>query len=200
MLKMGKSFDRNYNIRIPFLDGYYNIGVYFNKKSSFLLFSVDPDFTDLKSHNKNIKINMFKNLSSSKFCETFLELHNYRKSSLDIVNQFDKIKPEYYQDISFKFNETLNLSKIEVDDKVFYDTVTLYGFTITPYNDEYLFLIAERQNIIKRINRKIVRTTGLQISTSSSIAILDEFHEESKTAGKVINQIRIPSEEPIIIT
>jgi len=199
MLKLGKSFDRNYNMRVPFLDGFYNIGVFFSKKSSFLLFSVFPDFSETKHNNKNIKINMFKNLSSSKFCETFLDLHNYRKTTLDIVNQFDKIKPEYYQDINFKFNETLNLTKVEVDDKTFYDTVTLYGFTLSPYDNEFLFLIAERQNIIKRVNRKIVRTTGLQISTSTSISLVDDFHKEQKESKLLIPEVRFPSNEIITL-
>ena len=26
-LQLGKSFDRNYNVRVPFLDGYYNAGI-----------------------------------------------------------------------------------------------------------------------------------------------------------------------------
>lgn len=199
MLKMGKSFDRNYNLRVPFLDGYYNVGIFFNKKSSFLLFSVTPDFFGEKVHNKNVKVNMFKNLTSSKFCETFLDLHNYRKDTLDIVNQFNKIKPEYYQDISFKFNETINLLKVEVNDRTFFDVVTFYGFTLTPYSNEFLFLIAERQSIIKRVSRKVVRTTGLQISTTSAITLLDDFHEESKTAGKVGTELRFPSKETIIL-
>ena len=38
-LNLGKQFNRNYNVRIPFLDGFYNIGVYFDKRSTFLLFS-----------------------------------------------------------------------------------------------------------------------------------------------------------------
>ena len=199
MLKMGKSFDRNYNLRIPFLDGYYNIGIFFNKKSSFLLFSVNPDFSTGKEYSKSVKINMFKNLSSSKFCETFLDLHNYRKNTLDIVNQFDKIKSDYYQDVSFKFNETISLSKVEVNERIFYDTVTLYGFTLTSYIEEYLFLIAERQNIIKRLNRKIVRTTGLQISTTPAISILNEFHKESLVSGKAGTEPRFPSNEVIIL-
>ena len=82
-LKLGKSFNRSYNIRIPILDGHYNIGIYFDKKSTFLLFRVDPDFSD-SSFKHNIKINMYKNLESSKFCETFIKLHNYRKNTLDI--------------------------------------------------------------------------------------------------------------------
>jgi len=101
-LKLGKSFDRNYNLRLPFLNGYYDIGVFFNKRSTFLLFSVD---SSLGVDGQGVKVNMFKNLESSKFCETFLELHNYRKSSLDILNQFKCIKPEYYHEVSFILNE-----------------------------------------------------------------------------------------------
>ena len=45
-LKLGKSFNRNYSLRIPFMKGFYNIGIYFDKKSTFLLFSIKPDFYD----------------------------------------------------------------------------------------------------------------------------------------------------------
>ena len=43
-LSLGKSFNRNYRMRIPFLDGFYDIGIYFDKKSTLLLFSIDPVF------------------------------------------------------------------------------------------------------------------------------------------------------------
>lgn len=183
-LTLGKSFDRSYNIRLPFLEGYYNIGVYFNKRSSFLLFRVDPDFTNKRNIDQSLKISMFKNLESSRFCETFLNLHSYRKSTLDISNQFQSVKDEYHHDISFVLNETMNLSKVEVDDRVLYDTLTIYGLTLTAYSSEFLFLVAERQNIIKRLNKKIVRTTGCQISTSAAIDLLNEFHQESLVSGR----------------
>ena len=63
MLTLGKSLNRNYNLRLSFLDGYYNIGLFFNNKSTFLLFSVDSDFSQSESTElkENIKINMFKN-------------------------------------------------------------------------------------------------------------------------------------------
>ncbi len=109
-LKLGKSFNRNYSIQIPILDGYYNIGIYFDKKSTFLLFKVDPDFTT-GSFQHNVKINMFKNLEASKFCETFINLHNYRKTTLDILNQFKKIDDTYTHDISFILNETNSFLK-----------------------------------------------------------------------------------------
>ena len=180
-LKLGKSFDRNYNLRIPFLNGFYDVGIYFNKKSTFLLFSVD---SGLRSDGQGVKINMFKNIESSKFCETFLELHNYRKSTLDILNQFKCVKPEYFHEVSFVMNETLNLSKIELDDKTLFDCLNIYGFTLNSYQNEFLFLITERQNIVKKLGRKIVRTSGIQIATTQAIHMLNDYHEESLTAGK----------------
>lgn len=182
-LSLGKSFDRNYNLRIPFLNGFYDIGIFFNRRSTFLLFSVEPT---LKSGEpEGIKINMFKNLESSKFCETFIELHNFRKNTLDIVNQYKCIKPEYYHEISFIMNETINLAKIELeDDKVVFDCLNIYGFTLNAFNTEFIYIITERQNIAKKINRKIVRTSGIQIGTTQALNMLNDYHQESRTSGR----------------
>lgn len=182
-LKLGKSFNRSYNLRMPILDGYYNIGIYFDKKSTFLLFRVDPDFSD-SSFKHNIKINMYKNLESSKFCETFISLHNYRKNTLDISNQFEKIKDEYTHDVSFILNETITLSKIELYDKDVFDTLNIYGFTLNSYIEEFVFIITERHNVMKRIGKKVVRTSGLQISTTPALNTLDEFHQESRIQSR----------------
>jgi len=182
-LKLGKSFNRNYSMRIPILDGHYNIGIYFDKKSTFLLFRVDPDFTN-SSFKHNVKINMFKNLESSKFCETFIKLHNFRKNTLDISNQFDKINDNYTHDISFILNETITLSKVHLYDKEVYDTLNIYGFTMNSYIEEYTFIITERHNVLKRLGKKIVRTSGLQIATTPALEFLDEYHEESKISWK----------------
>ena len=195
-LKLGKSFNRNYNLRMPFLNGFYNIGVYFNKRSTFLLFSVEDGVRTNQA--EGIKINMFKNLESSKFCETFLELHNYRKNTLDILNQFKCIKPEYYHEVSFIMNETLNLSKVEVDeDKTLFDCLNIYGFTLNSYQNEFIFLITERQNIVKKLNRKIVRTRGIQIGTSQALHMLNDYHEESKMSGKAGFEQAIPLDSSI---
>ena len=183
-LTLGKSFDRSYNARIPFLNGFYNIGVFFNKKSTFLLFSINPDFSKEYSMEHGSKINMFKNLESSMFCETFLNLHNYRKNTLDILNQFENIKSEYHDNISFILNESLTLSKVEIGDRTFYDTLNIYGFTMNTHMREFIFLIAERHNIIRRLGKKIVRTTAVQIATGPSIELLNEFHQESITSGR----------------
>jgi len=179
-LNLGKSLNRCYQIRLPFLDGCYNINVFFNKKSTFLLFGVEPSFRDDVNSNYGVKINMFKNLQSSKFCETFLNLHNYKGSKLDIVNQFESIKPDFNSNINFLFNESINLSKIDIEDKTFYDTLLIYGLTMESYSNEFIFVVAEKQNVIQRLNKKIVRTTAIQIGTKNSISLLNEFHTDSK--------------------
>ncbi len=194
-LKLGKQFNRNYNIRIPFLDGFYNIGIFFDKRSTFLLFSVEPDFST-SVFEKNSKVNMFKNLESSKFCETFLDLHNYRKNTLDISNQFEKIKPEYAGELSFVFNETITLAKVDLHDKTVYDLLNIYGFTINSYLNEYIFILTERHNIVKRLGKKIVRTSGLQIATSSALTTLNDYHTESKE-NRISLEIRHPTDEII---
>jgi hypothetical protein len=197
LLTLGHSFNRNYNLRVPFLDGFYNIQIFFNNKSSFLLFGLDSDFTQSKELKHSSKVNMFKNIESSKFCETFINLHNYRSNSLDIVNQFKEIKPDYTSDINFLFNETITLSKINVDENILYDTLTLYCFTIIPYLNEFVFLIAERQNIITKLSKKIVRSSGIQIATKPSLDLIEEYFEEAQTSKKLDVTKRYPSDEII---
>lgn len=197
-LTLGKSFNRNYNLRIPFMKGFYNIGVFFDKKSTFLLFRVDADFTEVEDDQRSVKINMYKNLEASRFCETFLNLHNYRKNTLDILNQFEKIKDEYTHDISFVFNETITLAKIDLDEnRTIYDSLNIYGFSINSYMDEFIFLITERHNVLKRLSKKVVRTSGLQIATKPALGLLDEYYDESITAGKLHMEDRIHRNEVI---
>ena len=187
-LKLGKSFNRNYTIQIPIMNGYYNMGIYFDKKSTFLLFKIEPDFENT-TFEHNVKINMFKNLEASKFCETFIDLHNFRKNTLDIVNQFKKIKDNYTHNISFILNETITLSKIHLEDKNVYDTLNIYGLTMEGFNEEFIFIITERQNILKRLGKKIVRTSGIQIATTPSLDMLEDYHQEGKIYSQEKKQL-----------
>jgi hypothetical protein len=183
-LSLGKVFNRSYNLRLPFLNGYYNIEIFYHKHSSFVLFQVNPDFNSIDKYEHSAKVAMFKNLDASKFCETFLDLHTYKKETLDIINQFQSIKPDYTLDVNFILNETVHLSKTTYEDRVFYDTLTVYGFTISSFSNEFIFLLVERQNINSKLNKKIVRTSALQISTSPSLDALSEFYNESKQCRK----------------
>jgi hypothetical protein len=196
-LRLGKSFNRSYKLRLPIMNGFYNIGLFFDKRSTFLLFKVDPDFSEAELKH-NLVVNMYKNLESSRFCETFIKLHNFRKNTLDICNQFDKIKDEFTHEVSFILNETITLAKVDLGDgKEVFDTLNIYGFTINSYVDEFIFLLTERHNIQKRLGKKIVRTSGIQIASSRSIEFLNEMHGEFLTSGKAGTEKKYPTDKVI---
>lgn len=190
-LSLGKSLNRCYSMRIPFLDGFYDINTFFNKKSTFLLFGVDSVF--IKNPNQKfasgIKILMFKNLKASKFCETFLNLNSYNGENLDIIDQYHSIKGHYSYFVDYKFNESVTLSKFIINEKNIFDCLILYGFTFLAYEKEFFFMIAERQNIIPRLNKKVVRSTGIQIATTKTLEVLEEFSLDSKRGKEGLTPI-----------
>lgn len=178
-LTLGKQFDRNYTIRIPFLDTFYNIQVFFSKKSSLVLYNIENN----NKSNNLVNIKMFKNLSGSIFSETFLELHNYKKKNLDIVNQFHNIKGEFTSDVLFICNESINLAKVDVIDRTLYDTITIYGFSLSDFINEYVFILTERQHINQNLEKKVVRTVGLEIGSTDSINYIKELNFNIKNKG-----------------
>lgn len=193
MLSLGKTFTRNYNLRFPFLDGFYDVGIFFSNKSPFLLFSILGDFSTSKSKelSKSTKINMFKNIETSEFCTAFLELHNYRSNNLDIVNQFKDIKVEHTDDVIFIANENIILSKHNLQDNVIYDQVIIYGLSIPAYQNEFVYVLAERQNIVPRLKRKIVRTSAIQIATSSALTAINEYQRLDENKESMVEDIKI---------
>jgi len=194
-LTLGNKFNRSYNMRIPFTSGYYNVGIFFDKRSAFVLFGMDRE----EGHDTiSTNISMYKNLESSKFCEAFIKLHNYRKNTLDIVNQFSGIQPEYTNDIVYNFNETMILSKINIGNKELFDQLTVYGLTMNLHSDDFIFIIAERQNINQKLGKKFVRTTGVQIATAASIKTLDEYYIEHQTSGKAGTEKRYVAKDAVI--
>lgn len=179
-LSLGKELNRCYSIRQPFLNTAYNISIFHNTTSNFVLFKVDDSNSgklyDDTTHG--IKINMFKNLNTSKFCTTFLSLNNYRNDNLDIVCQFDSINDFYFSEVNLISNETIILNKIKSDegDKIFNDSLSIYTFIFPSYHNEFVFIIAERQHIVKKIKKKIVRSTALQIATTQTTNFLDQMN------------------------
>ena len=75
-------------------------------------------------------------------------------------------------------NEKLTLSKYEVNEKILFDCLNIYGFTLNSYDTEFIFILTERQNIVKNLNKKIVRTSGIQIADSHAIQMLNDFHND----------------------
>lgn len=176
-LVLGKELNRVYTLRHPFLDGYFNIGAFCHKKNSQVLFKIDPSFPSYDNNMKSrgIIITMFKNLRTSKFCEVFIDLHSYRSSNLDIYNQIKQIQEGLSEQITYMFNETIQFGRVEYGDKFLNDCLILYGLTMTHHQSDYLFVIAERHNILKQQGKKVVRTTAVQISSQAALETLEDF-------------------------
>lgn len=185
MLTLGKALNRKYSIRLPFLDGYYNIDVFFHKNTNFLLFAIEPDFSESIKKQKGVKVKMFKNIESSLFCSVFLNTHRYINDNLDILNQFKNFKTLAKNEVDTVLNETITLSKTKIDrEKYLIDLLNIMGFSLNYHKNEFIFLLAERQCVSKHLRKKIVRTSALQIATSQSFSYLNSF--EQKLVKKLI--------------
>ena len=64
--------------------------------------------------------------------------------------------------------------------------------------NEFLFLIAERQNIISKLQKKVVRSSAIQIATTSSIDLIDEFYEDARQSKIVDVTKRVISDDDIV--
>lgn len=175
-LTLGKDLNRSYKLRLPFLDKSIDIEIFFNSFSNIVLFKVDENRNFSNKDVYGVKINFFKNIRLSPFAGNILNLHNYRNTHIDISNQYVEIKDEFKDEIRNNLNENIYLAKYTIDNnKDIYESLTFYGFILTSFTDEYIYLISERQHIIKKLEKKIVRSTALQIGTTQSIDFLNQL-------------------------
>lgn len=174
-LTLGKSFDRQYKMRLPFKDFFYDVGVFYNTQMNFNLFDIqavlkynsDKEFT-------GITINMYKNIEISDFCHNCLNL-GYIDNRL---SKFNGIKEEWLDDVYCKNEEKVKISANNY--------LRIFNFKIKNYNNnvnDFIYLLVERKNYLKKYRSdKIVTTlSGLQISTPASIEYFTQDFKNFKT-------------------
>jgi len=176
MLTFGNKLNRLYTLYLPFLEDHCEIGVFFNKSNSFVGFNLDQT-NYVKSRNGNIKCFIFNDLNKSAFATSFLELKDFRSKNLDIKQQFNNILPEFRDRIHYETNETIKLSKIQIKEKTFESCLFVYVFKFIDFGNNFLFALAERQHIDVSLNKKIVRTAGIQLCTNERFEELTEMVE-----------------------
>lgn len=166
MLTFGTKLNRSYSLYLPFAGKYESITIYFHKGNTSIGFKPDHNLQEL-SKNGNISITMYKDLKKSTFASTFLDIKDFTSDTLNIKNQFSNVLDPFKEKIQYIANESIKLSKFEIDDgkKVLENLLYVYTFTFTDYDNEYLFVLAERQHIDTLLCKKFVRTSGIQIST-----------------------------------
>jgi len=164
MLTFGSKINRSYSMYFPFMGDHTHITVYFSKSNTFIGFSTDSKIQGL-CKEQVVNVNTYKDLRNSLFSKTFLDVKDLKTDNLDIRSQFSNILKEYGDTIQYTFNESIKLSKVNTENGPFDNLLFLYGFTFTNYQDDFIYILAERQHIDTIINKKLVRTSAIQIST-----------------------------------
>ena len=110
---------------------------------------------------------------------SFLDLRSYRSKNLDIINQFNNILPEYRDRIQYETNETCKLSKISTTKGNLESCLYIYIFKIIDFGNNFLFCLTERQHIDTQLDRKVVRTSAIQISSNQAYEDVASMVESS---------------------
>ena len=188
MLTFGTKLNRSYSLYLPFVGNHESIAVYFHKGNTSLGFKPDHNLQEL-SKEGNISITTYKDLKKSTFASTFLDIKDFTSDTLNIKNQFSNVLDPFKEKIQYLANESIKLSKIEIDDgkKVLENLLYIYVFTFTDYDNEYIFVLAERQHIDTVLNKKFVRTSGIQVATLECLEDMLKIAEHHK--GEYIRQL-----------
>jgi hypothetical protein len=166
MFTLGNKLNRSYSLYLPFIDdSHCEITIVFNKSNSFIGFNIDQR-NYVAARNGEIKSNIYQDLSSSEFATSFLDIRNYRSKNLDIKQQFHNILPEFRDKIHYETNETVKLSKIQTVKGKFESCLYIYIFRYTDFGNNFLYCLVERQHIDVVLDKKIVRTGSIQLSSN----------------------------------
>lgn len=165
MLTLGSKLNRLYTMYLPFMDDFCEISILFNKSNSFMGFNLDQR-NYVKSRNNESKCFIFNDLSKSAFATSFLDIRDFRSKNLDIKQQFNNILPEFKDKIHYETNETVKLSKITTPKGKLESCLYIYVFRLTDYGNDFLYCLTERQHIDVVLDKKIVRTSAIQLSSN----------------------------------
>jgi hypothetical protein len=178
MFTLGNKLNRLYSLYLPFNQSHCEISVIFNKSNSFIGFNVDQE-NYLKSRRGEIKSFTFPELMRSGFASTFLDIRDFKSKNLDIKQQFHNILPEFKDKIHYETNETIKLSKIQTPKGTFESCMYIYVFRLTDFGEDFLYALVERQHIDVVLDKKIVRTASVQMSTNEAYEDLTSLIESS---------------------
>lgn len=146
-------------------------GVLFNKRSSFLQFKTCK--TKTYYEDRDVHITMFRQLSNSVFCKSFLFLENRNDGNIDYQNKFNGIKRNFKNDV-FKFMTEKYDLKIRDNRKSNNYLLTL-GFRLNGYENDLNFFFIQRRCYNNVTNLNIIRTVGMQIANGKGLDCMEKY-------------------------
>jgi len=187
MLTFGSKLNRSYTMYVPFMKNHIEVSALFNKANTYIGFNTDQRIYQMHRNNE-VHSYIYKNLTESVFATTYLDLRDFKSKNLDIRQQFNNILAQFRDKIEYIANETVKVSKVKTDNGEFESSLFLYVFSFTDYEDEFLYFLAERQHIDVVLNKKLVRTCGLQLCSN-------EAYEDLLTSVEYHNNKAIHKED-----
>ena len=167
MLTFGSKLNRSYTMYIPFMNDHIEVSILFNKSNTFIGFNTDQRIYQMHRNNE-VHSQIYKDLKESVFAATFLDLRNFKSRNLDIRQQFNNVLPPFQDKIQYEANETIKVSKVKTNNGEFESILYIYVFSFLDYEKEFLFFLAERQHIDVSLDKKLVRTCGLQLCSNDA--------------------------------
>lgn len=181
-ITFGNKVNRSFSMYVPFNGDNVSFKVFFHKTNTYLGFTTDHSLSNMV-RNGEAATHIYRDLNQSSFASTFLDIRNFSSPNLDIRCQFSNVLEQYREKIQYLSNETIKLAKYsnpKNPKKTFESLLYIYAFGFSDYPDDFLYILAERQHIDLFLNKKLVRTSALQISTKS-------FNDDLQTIVKNCN-------------
>ena len=155
---LNDKFNREYTLKLKFLNRDCELSVFFNKNNLYTAFSLDQATYEKNKKKSNSSI-IFFDLNKSLFAKTFLDLKNFNTNNIDIKNQYSSIYSQHRDIVSREFYENivLDTTKVSWHNQLQDNSIKLNIFRLSLYESDFLFLLCERQLIDPVLGKKIIR-------------------------------------------
>ncbi len=165
--------------------------VKYDKKSSALQFQLDSENDLIK--NRIIQVQMYRNLDTCQFCKLFFDMETKTTESTDIRCKFQGVKPLYARHLIQFLREKYDF-QVSEKGKPSQNYMIISGWKLQDADNTLLFYFIQRKCYNDATRTNIVRTAGLQLSTSRGLKFLEKYIDSAgNTIRKVDNYDELPS-------
>ena len=162
-----------------------------DKKTPGLQFQMCNDGNVLEL--KQLKVQMFRNLDTSDFCKTFLNLESAKDQRRDVRCKFNGVRPIYEKNL-IAFSQEKYDFHVSSKSKPPINYMTVTGFKLQDSDNDLLFYMVQRKCFNDITKTHILRSAGLQIATNYGMECLNKYISNNvNRLRKVENDDSIPT-------
>lgn len=181
--------DRAYCFKLQFENRESDLTIFYNSNNLYTSFALDQT-TYERVKRKGYSIGIFFDLDKSLFAKSFLDLKNFHTNCLDIKNQYNTILPQHKGIITCDFSEKLVCSstKVSWDRYPQENSLLINLFRLSLYEQDFFYVLTQRQVIDNILGKKIIRTSGYQIENDVSRKYLSTASRKYNTSQAIQKQ------------